>query len=141
MRGKKLWFGAFVEVSGTLRQAQKQPREFTYLGDAFLLQQYPPQKTTIWGRNEPPCPKKGVFHPKFLAGRGGLAACTPLQNEKARKSKRKASKKREGKAKKGERKGKKKARESKKGKQKQKKARKSEKKKQGKAKKAGRSQI
>lgn len=92
--GQKLCFGAFLDVSGMLHRAQKQPQEFTYPGDAFLLQQYPPQKKTIiWGRNEPLCPKKGVSHPIFLAGKRGLVTCMPLQKEKARKGKRKASKK------------------------------------------------
>lgn len=99
--GQKFWFGAFVDVSGTLHRAQKQPQEFTYPGDAFLLQQYPPQKNMIWGRNEPLCPKKGVSHPIFLAGKRGLATCMPLQKEKARKGKGKASKKSKEKQKKG----------------------------------------
>jgi len=68
--GKKLWLGAFGDVSGTLRQAQNRPQEFTYPGTAFLLQQYPPppkKNPAALGEKGASVPKKGGFQRKVLA--------------------------------------------------------------------------
>lgn len=61
--GENLWFGALWMLVGHCR-VEKQPREFTYPGDAFLWQQYPPKppqtggKTSLWAQ-------KGRFSPRI----------------------------------------------------------------------------
>lgn len=72
---ENLSFGTLWMLVG-LCLVEKQPRGFTYPGDAFLWQQCPPKPQKL--EEKQACgPKKGFFHLEFLAGKGGLAACMP----------------------------------------------------------------